>query len=257
MMHCDHACVSGVVAAMDNSLLVGLTAQITLRRNMEIVSNNLANVSTSGFKRETPAFEELMVPVDSPQDSLKEVSFVRDWGVVRDMTSGPLMQTESPLDISVEGEGFLVVRTPEGERYTRDGHLKLDASGKVVNSDGYPVLSDGGDINIPSGETSIKIGADGTVSTKQGSAGKFRVVTLPPASLRKEGFNLYSSTEQASPATKSRVVQGTIERSNVEPVVEMTKMIEILRAYQHSTEILNATDDLIRRAVQRLGDVKA
>lgn len=242
---------------MENSLLVGLTAQMTLRRNMEIVSNNLANVSTSGFKREAPAFEELLVQVETDQASLKEVSFVRDWGVVRDMRAGPLVQTGAPLDIAVEGEGFLVVRTPEGERFTRDGHFKLDANGKVVNSDGYPVLSDGGEITVPTDTTAIKIGSDGTVSTEQGQAGKFRVVTLPPASLRKEGGNLYTSTEQSSPALNARLVQGAIERSNVEPVVEMTKMIEIMRAYQHSTETLNATDDLIRRAVQRLGDVKA
>lgn len=242
---------------MENSLLVGLTAQMTLRRNMEIVSNNLANVSTSGFKREAPAFEELLVQVETDQASLQEVSFVRDWGVVRDMRAGPLVQTGAPLDIAVEGEGFLVVRTPEGERFTRDGHFKLDANGKVVNSDGYPVLSDGGEITVPTDTTAIKIGSDGTVSTEQGQAGKFRVVTLPPASLRKEGGNLYTSTEQSSPALNARLVQGAIERSNVEPVVEMTKMIEIMRAYQHSTETLNATDDLIRRAVQRLGDVKA
>jgi flagellar basal-body rod protein FlgF len=254
---CDHAGVSGVVAAMDNSLLVGLTAQITLRRNMEIVSNNLANVSTSGFKREAPAFEELLVPVEAESAQLSEVSFVRDWGVVRDMTAGPLMQTGSPLDVSIEGEGFLVVRTPEGERFTRDGHLKLDAGGKLVTSDGHAVLSDGGEITIPEGETSIKIAQDGSVSTIQGQAGKLRVVTLPPASLRKEGYNLYRSDEQPAPAPGARVVQGAIERSNVQPVVEMTKMIEILRAYQHSTETLNATDDIIRKAVQRLGDVKA
>jgi len=150
-----------------------------------------------------------------------------------------------------------VVRTPEGERFTRDGHLKLDAGGKLVTSDGHTVLSDGGEITIPEGETSIKIAQDGSVSTIQGQAGKLRVVTLPPASLRKEGYNLYRSDEQPAPAADARVVQGAIERSNVQPVVEMTKMIEILRAYQHSTETLNATDDIIRKAVQRLGDVKA
>jgi flagellar basal-body rod protein FlgF len=242
---------------MHNSLLVGLTAQMTLRRNMEIVSNNLANVSTSGFKRETPAFEELVVPVDAESKQLRKISFVRDWGVIRDMTSGPLQQTGAPLDVSIEGDGFFVVRTPDGERFTRDGHLKLDASGKIVNSSGFPVLSEGGEITIPPGETSIRIGQDGSVSTTQGQAGKFRVVSLPHASLRKEGFNLYRSDEQPAPATDARVIQGAIERSNVQPVVEMTRMIEILRAYQHSTETLNATDDIIRRAVQRLGDVKA
>jgi len=242
---------------MHNSLLVGLTAQMTLRRNMEIVSNNLANVSTSGFKRETPAFEEQLVAVDAQTAQMRKISFVRDWGVIRDMTSGPLQQTGAPLDVSIEGDGFLVVRTPDGERFTRDGNFKLDASGKIVNSNGFPVLSEGGEITIPEGETSIRIGQDGTISTPQGQIAKFRVVSLPHASLRKEGFNLYNSDEQPAPAAGARIVQGAIERSNVQPVVEMTRMIEIMRAYQHSTETLNATDDIIRRAVQRLGEVKA
>ncbi|MCE9521823.1 MAG: flagellar basal-body rod protein FlgF [Alphaproteobacteria bacterium] len=241
---------------MENALLVGLSAQMALRRNMEIISNNLANASTSGFKREAPVFEELMVPVDSDTPSVKEISFVRDWGVVRDMTEGPLEQTGAPLDIAIEGKGFLIVRTPQGERYTRDGHLKLDAQGRIVTSDGNPVLSDGGEITIPPGESSIKIANDGTVSTSQGTAGKFRVVTFADSAMKKEGKNLYTAEGAPSPAEKTRVMQGMVERSNVEAVVEMTKMIEVMRAYQHSTETLNATDDLIRRATQKLGEVK-
>jgi len=213
-------------------------------------------VSTSGFKRESPVFEELMVPLETENSPMKEVSFVRDWGVVRDMTSGPLQQTGGPLDIAVEGNGFLIVRTAEGERYTRDGHLKLDAQGRVVTSDGDPVMSDGGEITIPPGENDIKIANDGTVSTTRGQAGKFRLVAFPPSAMKKEGKNLYSADAAPLPAENTRVLQGMIERSNVEPVVEMTNMIEVLRAYQHSTETLNATDDMIRRATQRLGEVK-
>jgi flagellar basal-body rod protein FlgF len=241
---------------METSLVVGLSAQMALRRNMEIIANNLANSSTAGFKREAPLFEELLVPVDDPQGGPSEVSFVRDWGVVRDMTAGPLEQTGGTLDVAVDGNGMLVVNTAAGERYTRDGHLKLDAQGKLVTSDGDPVLSDGGEIVIPPGENEIKIAPDGTVSTRQGSAGKLRVVSFAANALSKEGKNLYSASAPATPATNARVMQGMIERSNVEPVVEMTKMIEVQRAYQHSTETLNATDDIIRRAAQRLGDVK-
>ena len=244
---------------MENALVVGLSAQMALNRNMEIIANNIANASTTGFKREAPLFEELLVPVDDPQGSISGggmVSFVRDWGVVRDMTAGPLEQTGGTLDVAVDGNGMLVVNTAAGERYTRDGHFKLDAQGKLVTSDGNPVLSDGGEIVIPPGESEIKIARDGTVSTRQGAAGKLRIVSFAASALSKEGKNLYSANAPAAPATDARVMQGMIERSNVEPVVEMTKMIEVQRAYQHSTETLNATDDIIRRAVQRLGDVK-
>jgi flagellar basal-body rod protein FlgF len=188
---------------------------------------------------------------------MTEVSFVRDWGVLRDMTAGPLQQTGDPLDVAVEGQGFLIVRTAEGERYTRDGHFKIDPQGRIVTSEGDPVLSDGGEITIPPGAASIKIAADGTVSTEEGVVGKFRIVSFPLASLKKEGKNLYSADSAPLPAEpNTRVLQGMIERSNVEAVVEMTKMIEVLRAYQHSTEALNATDDMIRRATQRIGEVK-
>jgi len=242
---------------MENALLVGLSAQMALRRNMEIIANNLANASTSGFKREAPVFEELLVPVEDDAAAMREVSFVRDWGVLRDMTAGPLLQTGSSLDVALEGDGFFVVRTAAGERYTRDGHLKLDAQGRLITADGDPILSDGGEITIPPGQSDIKIARDGTVSTLEGQVGKFRVVKLPTGSLTKEGKNLYNADAPPTPAENTRVLQGMIERSNVEPVVEMTQMIEVLRAYQHSTEALNATDDMIRRATQRLGEVKA
>jgi flagellar basal-body rod protein FlgF len=232
---------------------------MALRRNMEIIANNLANSSTAGFKREAPLFEELLVPVENNDGTGggTDVSFVRDWGVVRDMTAGSLEQTGGSLDVAVDGNGMLVVNTAAGERYTRDGHLKLNEQGKLVTADGDAVLSDGGEIVIPPGETEIKIARDGTISTRQGPAGKLRVVSFPPGALSKEGKNLYSANIAPVPAANARVMQGMIERSNVEPVVEITKMIEVQRAYQHSTETLNATDDIIRRAVQRLGDVKA
>lgn len=241
---------------MENALLVGLSAQIALRRNMDIIANNLANVSTAGFKRETPMFEELLASVEADTGSMREVSFVRDWGVLRDMTSGPLLQTGSAFDIAVEGNGMLVVRTAEGDRYTRDGHMKLDAQGQIVTANGDPLLGDGGPISVPAGVTDIKIASDGTVSTPAGVIGKFAVVSFPPGALNKEGKNLYSAEGTPEPAQNTRILQGMIERSNVEPVYEMTQMIEVLRAYQHSTEQLNATDDLIRRALQRIGEVK-
>lgn len=241
---------------MEASLVVGLSAQIALRRNMEIIANNLANSSTAGFKREAPLFEELPVSVDNADGSQGQVAFVRDWGVVRDMSAGPLEQTGGTLDVALDGNGMMVVKTAAGERYTRDGHLKLDPTGRIVTADGDAVLSDGGEISIPPGESEIQIARDGTVTTRQGAAGKIRVVSFQPGALTKEGKNLYSANTAPTPAPDARVLQGFIERSNVEPVTEITKMIEVQRAYQHSTETLQATDDIIRKAVQRLGDIK-
>lgn len=241
---------------MENALLVGLSAQIALRRNMDIIANNLANVSTAGFKRETPMFEELLAQIEAENSSMREIAFVRDWGILRDMTSGALLQTGSGFDVAIEGDGMLVVRTPNGERYTRDGHMKLDPQGRIVTSTGDPIVGDGGPITVPPGVIDIKIATDGTISGPDGPIGRLRVVSFPPRALHKEGKNLYSADEAPQPATNTRILQGMIERSNVEPVYEMTQMIEVLRAYQHSSEQLNATDDLIRKAMQKLGEVK-
>lgn len=240
---------------MENALLVGLTAQMALRRNMEVIANNLANVSTSGFKREAPVFEELLVPVNGDA-RVKEVSFVKNWGILRDMSVGTLTQTGSPLDVAIEGKGFFVVNTDAGDRYTRDGHFKLDETGRLVTADGQAIASEGGEITIPPEEKDIKIANDGTVSTSRGIAGKLRVVEIADGALKKEGGNLYSADGPVSDPQKVSVRQGMIERSNVEPVYEMTRMIDVLRAYQHSTETLNATDEVIRKAVSRLGEVR-
>ena len=241
---------------MENALLVGLSAQIALRRNMDIIANNLANVSTTGFKREAPMFEELLAEIEADTGTMREVSFVRDWGVLRDMTSGPLLQTGSAFDVAVEGDAMLVVRTDAGERYTRDGHMKLNAQGQIVTADGSPVVGDGGPISVPPNTTEIKIAQDGTITAGSETVGRFRLAKFPPGALHKEGKNLFSADIPPEPPTNARILQGMIENSNVQPVVEMTQMIEVMRAYQHSTETLSATDDLIRKALQRLGDVK-
>jgi flagellar basal-body rod protein FlgF len=241
---------------MENALLVGLSAQIALRRNMDIIANNLANVSTTGFKREAPMFEELLAEIQADTGSMREVSFVRDWGVLRDMTSGALLQTGSAFDVAVEGDAMLVVRTDRGERYTRDGHMKLNAQGQIVTADGSPVVGDGGPISVPPNTTEIKIAQDGTITAGAETVGRFRLVKFPPGALHKEGKNLFSADVPPEPPTNARILQGMIERSNVEPVVEMTQMIEVMRAYQHSSETLSATDELMRKALQRLGEVK-
>lgn len=245
---------------MENGLVVGLSAQLALRRSMEITANNIANVSTSGFKREAPLFEPVYVEVDAPNRlaGQSQVAFVRDYGVMRDMTSGGLEQTGAALDVAIDGPGYYTVQTPQGERFTRDGHFKQDSSGTLVTTQGFPVLGDGGPISIAPGATDIKIAPDGTVSSSSGLSGKIRIVEFAePHRLKKEGLNLYASEAAPQTATAPRVAQGMLERSNVQGVVEITRMIEIMRTYQAVSETINLQEDTVRRAVQKLGEVKA
>ena len=252
--------------ASTTALFTGLSGLISNSRRLDVIGNNISNVNTTAFKSNrmqfTPTFSRNFTLGTAPGTNSGGTNpgqvglGVTVAGTQRNFNNGAIGATGVATDVAIEGDGFFVVRTPQGERYTRDGNMKLDATGKLVTTDGFPVLSDGGEITIPAGETNINIGSDGTVATAQGTAGKLRVVSLPPAALRKEGYNLYSATEPSAPATNARLVQGVIERSNVQPVVEMTKMIEIMRAYQSSSEAMSATNDLVRRAVQRLGEVK-
>ncbi len=248
---------------MDNALLLSLSKQMVMRRTMDIIANNLANMNTTAFKRESVLFESFTVPVESVDETgnttTEDLTFVRDYGVVRDLIEGHLQTTTSPLDIAIKGEGFFVIGTPEGERYTRDGHFRRDPAGQIVTNDGNPLLDDGGNpIVLSTEETSIKIAEDGTVSTELGVRGKVALVTFEnPQDMEKTGAGLYATEQATTPADGATIMQGMLEASNVEPIVEMTQMIEVMRAYQSSSELLSTNEDMIRRAIQKLGEVKA
>ena len=135
---------------MDNSLLVSLSQQLAAYRSMDVIANNLANVSTPGFKREAAKFEEYVAHVRPAEDQKgpQTVSFVKDAGAMRDISQGNITNTGAPFDFAINGKGFFTIATPQGERYTRDGHFSLNQDGQIVTSDGYAVQGDGGAITI-------------------------------------------------------------------------------------------------------------
>jgi flagellar basal-body rod protein FlgF len=245
---------------MENALLVGLSAQLALRRSMDVVANNVANVSTAGFKRENPLFEQVLANIET-SDALaprKEVAFVRDWGVLRDLSAGPMEQTGGALDVALDGDAYFAVQTANGERFTRDGQFKMDVNGRLVTAAGDAVMGEGGEIVLPANAKDIKIAADGSISTQDGQAGRLRLVSFDnQRKLIKDGGNLYESKEPALPAQNARVSQGFVERSNVQGVSEITRMIEISRAYSAVSESLSQTEETLKRAVSKLGEVKA
>jgi flagellar basal-body rod protein FlgF len=256
-------------AIVENTFLVGLSQQIAARRSMEVIANNLANLSTPSFKRETVQFEQYMARLPATEaegGGMVDVAFVLDRGVVRDLTAGRFERTNGVLDFALAGPGYFVVETPEGERYTRNGHFQLDNQGRVVTDDGYVVQSDGGAIAVQQQDSDIQVGPDGTISIRNqvGASvqllGKMRIVTFDDERLlRKSGMSLFESApgQDATPATLAevRVHQGMLERANVEPVVEITRMIEVLRAYQATTEMTQANEELLKQAIEQLGAV--
>jgi flagellar basal-body rod protein FlgF len=243
---------------MDNSLLVSLSQQLAAYRSMDVIANNLANVSTPGFKREAAKFEEYVAQVQPSegQTGKQSVSFVKDAGIMRDLSQGENTATGAPLDFAINGKGFFTVQTPQGLRYTRDGHFSLDQGGQIVNSDGFAVQGDGGAITITPDDGDIEVGADGTISGKSGQIGKLQLVDFADErAMTKEGANLYSTTQSPSGATGATVQQRMLESSNVQPVIEISHMIEVMRSYQATASLSSSQEDLMRQAIDKLGQM--
>ncbi|NEW86449.1 flagellar basal-body rod protein FlgF [Rhodopseudomonas sp. WA056] len=253
---------------MENALLVGLSRQVVLERQMDVVANNLANISTNGFKAERSMFQEFL-NTGAHEDNFarpdRRVSFVQDRATYHDLSTGSLQQTKNPLDIAIDGPGFLVVQTPQGERFTRDGSLKINAQGQLVNSSGFPVLGTGGPIVIQPTDKELSISPDGRVSVLEGTSiidslrGKLRVVSFDrPQTLMKQGGNLFAPTsDQGTPDIKSMLRQGYVEKSNVNSVLEMTRMIEVTRTYTQISAMLQQQSELRKAAIEKLGEVPA
>ncbi|WP_135210927.1 flagellar basal-body rod protein FlgF [Vitreimonas flagellata] len=242
--------------AMDNALMLGLQTQRVLQRRMDIAANNLANVATTGFKADGIWLQEADSTNAHAEEAPTNIRFVRDMGLVRNMQQGPIAMTGNPLDVAIEGEGFFMVQGPNGQTlYTRDGAFSLAGDGRLVTSDGYPVLSGGGAPIVldPQGETP-SIGRDGAIRVAGVEAGRIGVASFAaPAALQKVGDNLWDAEGQRAGEFEGVVVQGALEGSNVRPVVELTRLIEISRAYQSAAKIVSNTDDLRQRAIQQLG----
>jgi flagellar basal-body rod protein FlgF len=245
---------------MDNAIYVGLSRQMTLQRELDIAANNLANADTTGYK-----FEALMTnddpvaPAHSPIGATK-VNFVTASGVARDYSQGPLSQTGGPLDVAIAGKGFFTVNTADGPRYTRDGRFTLDSTGKLVTQDGDAVQGAGGDITVDPKKGPISISPTGVISQAGASIGKLPVVTFDSLSgLSKDGNNLLVNTSNLTPqpATDAIIKQGMLEGSNVQPITQITRLIEINRAYEAVSNMINDTAGLSKSAVQRLGAVNS
>ena len=242
---------------MENAAYIGLSRQMTLRRELDIVANNIANANTTGFK-----VEQLLVGTEvgarARNDSIKPgASFVLDNGVGRDFGQGALQQTGRSLDFGIEGEGaFFTVNDGTADAYTRDGAFTLDPTGKLVTKAGLAVQGDGGDIILDPALGAAVIGEDGTISQNGALVGKLTLARFETlGALSKDGDGLYRNRSNSTPieATGAKISQGSLEASNVNPLTEITSMIEISRAYEQATRMIENVNDLSKRAVERLG----
>ncbi len=239
---------------MDLAGYVSLTRQVGLSKQMQTVANNIANISTTGYQREGVVFAEMIdiLPVEGGSVAMTDAR-----GRYTDLVQGALSQTGGPLDFAIEGEGYFTVMTPAGERLTRAGAFTRDAQGQVVNMDGHLLLDEGGGpILIPFERSSISLAPDGTLSGDgQPIARLGLVVPTDPTTVFHEAGVLYRVDGEVAPVEPgvSNIVQGFVEQSNVNPVVELTHLIEVQRAYEFGQKLLEQEDNRIKQVLQVLG----
>jgi flagellar basal-body rod protein FlgF len=242
---------------VENAAYVTLSRQMTLRRELDIVANNIANADTTGFK-----VEQLMVGAEVGQrarnDAIRpSASFVLDHGVGRDFGQGALKQTGRDLDFGIEGEGaFFTVNDGQGEAYTRDGAFTVDPDGRLVTQAGLAVQGDGGEIILDPALGQATVGEDGTISQQGQLVGRLTLARFEAlGALSKDGDGLYRNRSNAQPieATGAKIRQGALEGSNVNPLTQITTLITINRAYEQASKMVESVNDLSRRSVERLG----
>ncbi len=235
---------------MENANYIAISSLTALQRQMDVHANNIANSNTTAYKAQRVLFMEYLGRSADGQ----KLSFVIDQGVNRDMDEGPITPTENPLDVAIRGDGYFTVETKDGVQYTRNGNFRLGPEGELATSNGRFVLDEDGEpIVIPEGDKKIDIGKDGTVATESGLLAKLGIVSFRnEQSLRPVGDGLYSTTEEPRKIQNGTVLQGRIEASNVQPILEMTQMIELVRRYQSTVQFLKTQEDLQRRAIDQL-----
>jgi flagellar basal-body rod protein FlgF len=254
---------------MENASLVGLSRQIALQRELDVVANNIANLNTTGYKSDNTVFQEFMMPVaraNQFRGADRQISFVQDRATWIDLTQGPVETTGNPLDVAISGNAFLTVQTPRGERYTRNGALQINNQGQLVTSEGLQVVGQNGPIVFQPTDREISIGIDGLISVREGQntidaqRGKLKLASFAqPQRLQKDGTSTYMAPSGVTPQvpTDAKVTQGAIEKSNVQSVMAMTRMVEITRAYTQTAQILQNQSDMRRSAIEKLAEVPA
>jgi len=237
---------------MDNSFYATLTRQSGLLQEMQTVANNIANMSTTGFRAEGVVFAEHVRVLGAGQESLSMAHAV---GRHIHNAQGALSQTGSPFDLAIEGEGYFLIETPDGERLTRAGHFTTDPNGELVTPDGYRLLDAGGaPVFIPPDARSIAIANDGTLSADgapQTVIGLWE--PIEPNDLQHRSGVLFEAPGGIQPMLEYSVFQGFLEDSNVNPVAQIARMIEVQRAYELGQNFLDKEDERMRGFLRTVG----
>ena len=238
---------------MESPLLLALSRQLAVRDQMESIANNVANMSTPSYKGERTLFHEYLNGQKGPTQTI----FPQLKGLFRETMEGPIAATGNSLDVALRGKGFLVVEAPNGIRFTRDGHLSLNNKNQIVTQQGLPVLGvNNRPMTVPQDAGSIIIDKDGSIFAGDARVGKFKLVNFENEQrLVRAGDGLYKTDAAQLPVKDLEVEQYSLESSNIQPVLEITRMIEASRIYQSAQKIVTSEDERIRKTIERLAKV--
>ncbi len=242
---------------MDNSLYINIARQSGLLKEMNIIANNIANVSTNGYRRQAAVFSEYIAKAsgDNISDPLKNsVSMGRLGAHYNDFSSGVLKQTGGSFDLAIEGEGFFLIETASNPALSRAGAFMTDRDGVLITPDGNKVLDESGSpIIIPPDTKDIAIAGDGSISSGGQPLGKIGIVIADYQDLRRIGDNLWVVDGVYEPYEGARILQGFLESSNVNPVIEIARMIEVSRAYEAGQKLLDIQDERLAKTIRAAG----
>ncbi|MBA4118398.1 MAG: hypothetical protein C0514_05855 [Candidatus Puniceispirillum sp.] len=232
------------------SVDVTLSLAQVIKRDMEVVTNNIANAQTAGYKGFATVLSESRWHPTPKQD----YSFVQDLATVRDTSLGAFKQTGDPFHLYINGQGYFAVQTPQGTRYTRSGVFTLDNLNQIVTAQGYPVMdTSNSPIVLPEGVFNISIGKDGTITDGEDNIGTVGRFSIPAgANLTDEAGSLINTDMPAVLDEEIPVLQHGYEASNVNTVVETTKLMSLLRAYQQAQSYIEAQSKLQSQMAQQL-----
>jgi flagellar basal-body rod protein FlgF len=235
---------------MDNSVYVALSKQVATERQLDMLAHNLANASTVGYKSGSMMFSEYLL-----KDANGKTSYAMDYGTGRNTSQGALQSTGNPLDLAIHGKGYFAVQTPQGERYTRAGNFTISATGELSTLDGFPVLDDSGQpITFEPSDEKITVFANGKLEVDGDERATIGIYEFAnERSLKYVSGNLYASEDNATVVEEPKVTQGMLEQSNVQPILEITKLINTQRSFISSSKFISDMYEMQENALRTLG----
>jgi flagellar basal-body rod protein FlgF len=237
---------------VSNGIYVATAGAVAQSNALDATANNIANASTAGFHGDRVTFREALTAARSA-----DIASVGAGTARVDSQAGALTQTENPLDLALDGDGYFAVTTPTGTRYTRAGNFQLDAARNLVTSDGFAVRGEGGaPINLPAEASVIAVASDGTVSADGNPLGKLELARFPTAQLKREGGSLFSATGRPQAGDPPKVRSGMLEASNVNIVRGVVDLVKVSRTYESLMRVIQGYHDIESRAARELGAPK-